>query len=243
MKQLYESYHSNRKLQKWVISEDNFTYKNIIQILKRYIRAPKRILDIGCGVGTVDFYLVSKGCVVVGIDISRNAVQTAQKNANLLKLGNKVNFEQMAFPAKIPNGQFDIIVCSEILEHIKQDKEAVGKFRNILNKNGLVIASSPTENAPLYKLGLLKEFDKKVGHLRRYTESEFKKLFINSGFRILEIKNTEGVLRNFLFTNRFTGPLLRIVNKWPFSKIVSFIDDITISIFGSSQIYIVAKKQ
>mgnify|MGYP001604730736 FL=1 len=63
------------------------------------------------------------------------------------------------------------------------------------------------------------------------------------GLEILELKKTEGILRNFLFTNSLGGFLLKILNKWPISKIVTFLDNLTIPVFGESDIFLVAKKK
>lgn len=243
MNSLYERYHSKRSEQKRTIGDDNFTYRELLSLLQKHSLDTKKILDIGCGVGTIDFYLVKKGADVLGIDISQNAILIARKNAQNFSLNKKARFEAVNFPESVPKGKFDIIVCSEVLEHLKQDKTAITKIKNLLQNGGMVIASSPSLNAPLYKMGLLKGFDWEVGHLRRYTLESFVKLFESSGFKVLETKKTEGVLRNFLFTNSFGGFLLRILNKWPFSKVVTFVDNFSIPIFGESNFYLVAQKK
>ena len=56
-----------------------FTYRHLIRILKPYLPKVKKILDIGSGVGTIDFYLASKGKEVTGIEISKSAVELARK--------------------------------------------------------------------------------------------------------------------------------------------------------------------
>jgi 2-polyprenyl-6-hydroxyphenyl methylase/3-demethylubiquinone-9 3-methyltransferase len=201
------------------------------------------VLDIGCGVGTIDFYMASQGKKVTGIDISQNSISIAKKNASFFKLDNKIDFCVLKFPRSSPKGKYGIVVCSEVLEHIKYDKIAVEKINALLVEDGILIASSPSKNSPLYRLGLLNKFEKHVGHLRRYTEGSFRKLFESSGFKILETKKTEGILRNFLFTNSIGGFLLKILKRWPLSSIVTFIDDLTIPILGESNIYLVARKK
>lgn len=240
---LYEKYHSNRKVSKKTITKHNFTYRNLVEIIDKYSGKSKKVLDIGCGVGTVDFYLESRAKSVTGIDISKKGIVTARESLKIMKLEKNIIFKQMEFPKNAPASKFDLIICSEVLEHLKNDKKAVSRIYNLLNKNGIVIASSPSQNAPLYKLGLLKGFDKKVGHIRRYTVNSFANLFRKSGFGIIEIKKKEGIFRNFLFTNFIGGLVLRIVNKEPFSDIVTFVDNITIPVFGESQLYIIAKKK
>lgn len=243
MNLIYEVYHSNRTNQKRVIADDDFTYQSSLRFLQKYGIKDQKILDIGCGVGTIDFYIVKNGGHVMGIDVSKNGINVAKHNAINLRIKKNLRFKVIEFPQTILKGEFDKILCSEVLEHIKNDKLAVTAISKLLKKNGIVIASSPSINAPLYKMSFLKKFDQKVGHLRRYSKDDFIHLFQNVGLEILEIKGTEGILRNFLFTNSFGGLLLRILNKKPLSRVISFIDDLTIPLFGESNIYLVARKK
>lgn len=241
IKNLYDEYHISRKLQKRVIDEKNFTYRNLLTILQRYIKGKSDILDMGCGVGTVAFYLASKGKNVTGIEISKNALNVARENAKLFGFDERIDFLLSDFPNTIPSREFDLIICSEVLEHLENDKMAVKKIYGLIKKEGVVIISTPSKNAPLYKLGLLEKFDKKVGHLRRYTLEELRTLFEETGFKILCTNKTEGIIRNFLFTNPLAGKFVRFI-KWRISDLVTFIDNLTIPLFGESQIYLVVSK-
>lgn len=243
MNLLYEKYHSRRKHQRLIIKSDDFTYREILSILQKIKVKSKKILDIGCGVGTIDFYLAKKGAIVLGVDISQNGISIAKANALILGFENKIEFKILDFQKQSILGKYDLVICSEVLEHLKKDELVVKKINGLLKKNGIVIASSPSTNAPLYKWGFLYKFEKDVGHLRRYTKDSFIELFKNSGLKVLETKKVEGVIRNFLFTNSFGGFLLRILNKWPFSGIITFLDNLTIPIFGESNIYLVAQKK
>ncbi len=42
---------------------------------------PKRILDVGCGTGTHDFFLTEKECMVVGLDLDLKIIEAAKKKA------------------------------------------------------------------------------------------------------------------------------------------------------------------
>lgn len=240
---IYEKYHSERKLQKHIINATDFTYKSLLDLLIKYCQKRGKVLDIGCGVGTIDFYLAERGHTVVAIDISENAISIARRNAKIFGLDKYMQFYIGNFPEEIPKGIFDTIICSEILEHIKDDKGSVKKIKESLRKNGIVIASSPSQKAPLFKMGLLKNFDREVGHLRRYTDNSYRELFESAGLKILEIKKNEGILRSLLFTNKIGSLALRVINKWPFSVVFTFFDDLTIPIFGESDIIIVAQKK
>ena len=107
---------------------------------------------------------------------------------------------------------------------------------------GLLIITTPSSNAPLYRLGLLNKFDISVGHLRRYTLPELTMLVEKNGYKVMKSGRHEGILRNYLFTNRGAGKLLKFV-RWKISNIISIIDRMTIPIFGESNIHIVAQKK
>lgn len=242
-KSLYNNFHKYSKNQIKLISKEDFTYHNILKFTDLYIKKPSRVLDIGCGVGSVDLYLVSLGNQVTGIDISKKAIDMAKKSSKILKLDEHVIFNVIDFPKNIPKGVFDVVICSEILEHLIDDNGAILAIKKLLKPKGILIASSPSFNAPLYKLGLLDNFDKSVGHIRRYTASSFRKLFSNPDFKILDIQKTEGILRNFLYTNKTGGFLLKIFKRDPFSKVVTCIDNIMVNLFGESDIVIVVQKK
>lgn len=240
---LYEIFHKKSVISKKIINENNFTYLNLIQIINRHLNDSKNqrcsILDLGCGVGTISFYLANKGHEVMGLDISEKAIGVCKKTSKLLNLDNKTKFIRADFQSRKIFKKFDLIICSEILEHLEDDKLALKKIKKLMNKSGLLIISVPSSNAPLYKIGYAKSFDKRVGHLRRYSVEQIKRLVSKENFEIIEIKRTEGLFRNFLFLSHF-GILIKFIRGF-FVHIFTLIDNLTIKLFGESQIFIVAK--
>lgn len=237
----YEEFHRNTLIQTHIISKNNFTYRIILNIISKYLDPPKKILDIGCGAGTISLYLASKGNKVYGIDISGNAIKSCRESAKKLGIENYVHFEVMKFPNKIPNKKFDFILLIEVIEHLKKDGLALDKVYTLLKKGGVAIVSTPSKNAPMYKLGLANKFDQRVGHLRRYTLDELVDKCKSVGLQVLEVKKTEGIVRNFLFLNSVAGKFIRFI-KFFIADLVTFIDDISLKIFGESDIFVVVKK-
>lgn len=241
-KKLYEEFHRNIYSQKRIIKNDNFTYRNITSLIDRYFVRKAKVLDIGCGAGAISFYLVKKGHQVDGIDISKNAILNCSKNSKILNLKN-VRFEVVNFPNQRWKKKYKYIICSEVLEHLKDDKKALRKIFYHLEKEGIGIISCPSINAPLFKLGQANEFDKTVGHLRRYSLNELSQLCKKTGFKIVATKKTEGIVRNFLFLNPIAGKLVKIINFFPFiSNVVTIMDDISLKLFGESNVFVVIKK-
>lgn len=237
---LYENFHETTRPQKYIIKDNNFTYRHIVGNINKFIKPSHKILDIGCGAGTLSLYYASKGHKVTGIDISQTAVDSAQKSAKALGLKN-CTFKKMLFPTQAPKEKFDFIIFTEVIEHLQNDDAALKKIYSLLKKNGMVFISTPSKNAPLHKMGLAKEFDKRVGHLRRYTAQELEKKVKKAGFTVIEKKKTEGVMRNFLFLNPIAGKSVRFI-RFFLSDWVTFIDQISLKLFGESNIFIIIKK-
>ena len=240
---VYDQFHKEINLQTRIIEEKNFTYRNIISILETLMINKNNILDIGCGAGTIDFYLANKCHEVLGIDISKNAIRACNESKEKLNLGRNINFIRLNFPKKIPNKVFDFVICSEVLEHLENDEKVIKTISSLLRKGGKLLFSVPSKNAPIYKIGLLQNYDKRVGHLRRYTAEELLNLIINEGFLIEKVVKTEGMLRNFLFFNDLGIIPLKLANRFEFfSDLFTFLDNITLKLFGESQIIVVAQK-
>ncbi len=238
---LYENYHSKNKIHKKVIVGDEYTYRNIISILEKYLPKKGRVLDIGSATGTMSFFLASKGLIVDGIELSTNAVKDANKNKYLLNV-KRVNFKNVTIENYENTKKYEVIICFEVLEHLKKDSIVLSKIYSIMKNNAIFAISVPSLNAPLYKLGLLKRFDKNVGHLRRYTANNLKYLLKDCGFKIIEIKKCEGIVRNIIFTNKYLGWITKLLYFKLFNNVATVIDNLTVSLFGESQIIIICKK-
>lgn len=241
-KDTHEKFHQKTNIQKRIIDGENFTYRNIINEINQINTVGTKVLDIGCGAGTVSFYLASKGYKVFGIDISDKAIRNCQNSAKEMNMTETTEFKVMNFPYETPRKKFDFVLLTEVIEHLEDDEVALNKIFSMLNKNGVVLITTPSANAPLYRLGLTNKFDKEVGHLRRYNLSELEKKCNKAGFKVISVDKKEGILRNFLFINPVAGNLIRVINKFKLSSIVTILDNIFLKLFGESDLFIVAQK-
>lgn len=238
---IYEDFHEKTSIQEKIISKNNFTYRHILAFIDKYAVGKKNIIDIGCGVGTLCFYVANKEIEVLGVDISSRAIKACKESSRILGLNKFAKFEIVNFPEESVSGKFDLVIFTEVIEHLRDDKLALEKIFNMLNKGGIVIITTPSLNAPLYKLGYANSFDEKVGHLRRYTIESLTKKCETCGFKVIETEKVEGILRNFLFLNPYVGKFVRFI-KFFISDMVTFIDNSLIPIFGESNIVVVVKK-
>ena len=73
--------------------------------------------------------------------------------------------------------KYDLVVCSEVLEHIPNDVIAIQNIRKMTNKYLLV--STPQ--------GRMREFEKHIGHIRNYAPGELVNKIQLSGFTVVSI--------------------------------------------------------
>jgi SAM-dependent methyltransferase len=241
-KAFYEGYHRRRRLPKRIITPKNFTYRHIIAALDRYCQG-KTVLDFGSGVGSISLYLANKGQQVTGIELSEKAVAVAQQSAEKFGLTKQVKFlRQDIFKTGLKQ-KFDFVICSEVLEHLPDDAQALDKIHSLVKPTGRILVSVPSANASLIKFGVIKNFDAWSGHLRRYTIESLTKQLRGVGFKTIYSKQNEGIIRDALFVfPRFGGQIVRLANRLAFiSDLLTVVDNVFLKLFGESQLIIVAK--
>jgi 2-polyprenyl-3-methyl-5-hydroxy-6-metoxy-1,4-benzoquinol methylase len=242
----YNQFHGKPKIQKRIISASNYTYHNVIGCLHQLPvdiqKGGLNILDYGCGVGTISFYLAKFGNKVLGLDISDTAIKAAKISASSLNLKNVIYKKCSATTLQdLKNKQFDLIVCTEVLEHVDNDSFLLAQFNELLKHKGCLLISTPSVSAPLYKLGLLKSFDKNVGHLRRYDKISLVSNLQNAGFITNSISTGESVIKNVLFCINIFNPLVKFV-RGPIGYLMIKLEDPLVSLIGGSNLYVIATK-
>lgn len=242
-KYFYNKFYSKSISSKKIIKRDNFTYRPIIDFLEKHIPKTKclKILDYGCGVGTISLYLSSLGNNVIGVDISEKAILTAEQSLSQINKKLKIKFLSLK-NNKYKYQKYDLIICSEVLEHIKNDNTVANDLINLTKKNGYIFISVPSNKAPLNRLGLTRVFDRRVGHLRRYSKEDLFCIFEKKkNNKILFIEEHEGILRNALYVFPSLSKFIRFL-KYYLADLFLYVDNWLVRLFGGSNYYVLIKK-
>lgn len=136
----------------------------------------KRVLDYGCGSGYGSHMLSETAASVTGVDISKEAVDFADRE---YKSGN-LNFKTIA---ELGNEKFDVITSFQVIEHVPDDKEYAGKLKQLLNPGGILIISTPDKKHRLFNY-IQQPWN--IYHLKEYTPETLEKL-LKKYFRQVEI--------------------------------------------------------
>ncbi|MBK7174801.1 MAG: class I SAM-dependent methyltransferase [Bacteroidales bacterium] len=128
-------------------AEDIKRLKFIIDNLPAKGSEPLNILEIGCGEGNICYQMAHYGHQVLGIDISETTIKSAnRKFGSTPGLSFRVeDAEQMKLKA---DEKYDVIVCSEILEHLHDPGKLVDNFKNLLRPDGIAIVTVPNGFGP-----------------------------------------------------------------------------------------------
>ncbi len=169
MDKAYEKgYHYFEDHHPWFINRR----RCVVSLLKNLSRS-SRVLDIGCAGGEMILELHAAGfdnCI--GIDTSPDAITTC----NLKGLHGAYQMDGSS--PDLPRESFDIIIASDVLEHISDDIRALTQWHRLLAPGGTLICFVPA--FPF----LWSEFDKLNHHFRRYKRNELISRCTQAGFRI-----------------------------------------------------------
>lgn len=163
-------------------------------LLRQLIPARARVLDIGCGTGSLTL-AATRGlnAVVLGVepDVQRAAV--ARSRGLEVICG---NVERRLLKER---GPFDVVILADVLEHLAEPAELLGELTEALAPGGKIIASVPNVAHWTVRLRLLAgKFDYQplgimdATHLRWFTAYSIRKLFARNGFDITSMRATAG---------------------------------------------------
>lgn len=107
------------------------------------IRPGMKVLDIGCGRGEMVLFAAKRGALAIGIDYSKDAIKLANlmKNKKKKDIKSRMNFYVMnAKRLKFPPSFFDIVILSDVLEHLYAEElnTLFKEIKRVLNKDGCV---------------------------------------------------------------------------------------------------------
>jgi 2-polyprenyl-6-hydroxyphenyl methylase/3-demethylubiquinone-9 3-methyltransferase len=121
-------------------------------------RAPlagKNVIDIGCGGGILSESMARKGATVTGIDLSDKALKVADLHS--LESGVTVRYEKIAAEdmAAREAGQFDVVTCMEMLEHVPDPAAIVLAAATLVKPGGKVFFSTLNRNPKSYLFAIV----------------------------------------------------------------------------------------
>jgi len=170
------------------------------------------ILEIGCGTGATLALMKAQNTAhfTVGVELDRASAAIAREHVDQVVEG---NIESVELP--FPPAHFDVLIMSEVLEHLIDPWTTLQKLRPFLKAGGLLYASSPNvAHISVLRQLLQNRFDYADSgitdwtHLRWFTSATYREMIERAGFRV-----------NWLRAVSPPTPKQRIVNALTFWRL------------------------
>ena len=193
------------------------------------------LAEVGPGNGTNLSYYIDKPNKIDLFEPSKKHYDNLKKT---FSKNHKIKVFNRSFGGK---KKYDTIVYLDVLEHIKKDKEEVKKALGLLKKNGKLIINVPA-NSHLYS-----NFDKDVGHYKRYSKKDFEIILQNFSFRKVSYRYYDSIgyllsLMSKLFITNYKKNFEKKIKFWNNLIFLSkLLDKITLNVFGKSLLVIIEK--
>ena len=102
--------------------------------------AQQEILEVGSGGGLICEELAQRQAIMVGIDPSQGALETARLHAQQKGLGHNIYY-QRGYAEAMPyaDGSFSAIICFDVLEHVQNLQATLGEIARVLAPGGIFV--------------------------------------------------------------------------------------------------------
>jgi SAM-dependent methyltransferase len=207
-------------------------------------RVRGRVLEDGCGVGMYAEHLASFGGRVVGLEYDyERAAEARTRSPGILNAAG----EALPFPA----GTFDLILSHEVIEHVRDDRQAVHEMARALRPGGRMVIFCPNRGYPVethgiywrgrYHFGNIPLInylprawrDRLAPHVRAYTRRDLEKLFEGLPVKFVARTIVFGAYDNLIGRFGAAGRFLR--------AILQFLERTPLRVFGLSHFWVVEK--
>jgi SAM-dependent methyltransferase len=156
-------------------------YRLMVRELPKSSMEDCSILDLGCGRGAFLSILKNKypKATLSGIEYSEEGKKSAHPEIrNIIQVGDLYEVAE-----GLPRNFYDLVICSEVIEHLPEPEPAVDIVFSLLKPGGIALLTVPCN------MRYWSKQDEAAGHYRRFGMNEFAYLVTNSG---LSVKNNYG---------------------------------------------------
>lgn len=206
----------------------------------------RKILDVGCGIGTYVHKLRQFSDQVYGIDIESERIAE----------GGRLLPNLMVAAAERPpfvSGSFDVILLHEVLEHVEDDRQVVAEAYRLLAPGGRMVIFAPNRLYPFETHGIYWRGRYRFGnfplvnylplslrkrlcpHVRAYTGRGLEALLLDLRHRVVVQTQLYPGYDNILARHRALGSALR--------RLTYALEDTPLRIFGLSHLLVVEKPE
>jgi len=159
----------------------------------------KRVLEVGAGHGDLTARLLADGRQVTATDLSKRCVERLEE-----RFAGHDGFDTRCcdldelVEETAQRDRYDSAVLVNVLEHIERDVHALELVRRLVRPGGAVIVFAPAFD------GLYSEYDRRIGHHRRYRRAHLVEVADRAGLEIVDARyvNSLGAIAWWLYARQ-----------------------------------------
>lgn len=159
----------------------------------RFLRAEAgptdRVLDLGCGDGTLTAELARITAQVIGAEVAEAAInRAAQRHPDL-----RYALIGIDRPLPFADNEFDLVWSSEVIEHVADTARWLSEVRRVLVPGGRLALTTPSHGRLRLALGGIERYSEPLGdHLHLYTRRSLTEVLEEFGFDPLRVRVAGG---------------------------------------------------
>lgn len=172
-------------MNRYNLESDNF---GVHQKIIKTVGKNKQVLDIGCASGYLARQMKKRNCLVTGVEVDKKSAKKAQKYCRKVIIG---DIEDRKTLIKIGKKEYDVILATDVLEHLENPGEVLKNLAVFMKKNSRLIISVPNiaflTNRLLLLLGKFEYTSYGImdlTHLRFFTKKTILKIVEKEGYKV-----------------------------------------------------------
>lgn len=195
-KPLFDELHRLERDHWWFRARRRIVWSLVERYLDVNSGTPLRVCELGCGTGGNLTPLIGRH-QVVGVECSPEALEYARES-----LGACVLSGRLPHDVQLPDGRFDVVLLTDVLEHVEEDAASAATALRLLRTGGVLIAT-----VPAYQW-LYSARDAHHHHFRRYGKRQFARLWELADAEMLVLSHYNSLLFPLAATQRLASKAL-----------------------------------